>query len=171
MGAASVPTLVVGIGHEDRGDDAAGPLTARLLARAWGDLLPPHVAVRAWRGDPLGLIDAWSGIERLVLVDAVVSGAAPGTCRRYGVDAPFATGAGPSTHGVGLADALALARNLGRLPPAVEVWGIEAADFTAGARPSAAVASAAADLAARLAASLGDGNGAAMRVRKGAPAA
>ncbi len=162
MAAPPVPTLVVGIGHDDRGDDAAGPLTVRLLARAWGDLLPPHVAVRTWRGDPLGLIDAWSGIERLVLVDAVVSGAAPGTCRRYGVDAPFATGAGASTHGVGLADALALARSLGRLPPTVEVWGIEAAEFTVGAPPSAAVATAAADLAARLAEALG---------RKGAPTA
>ena len=159
MGAASVPTLVVGIGHEDRGDDAAGPLTARLLARAWGDLLPPQVAVRAWRGDPLGLMDAWSGVERLVLVDAVVSGAAPGTCRRYGVDAPFATGAGASTHGVGLADVLALARTLGRLPPTVEVWGIEAADFTAGAPPSEAVATAAAALAAHLAATLEAGPG------------
>lgn len=160
MAATPVRTLVVGVGHGDRGDDAAGPLTARLLARAWGDRLPPHVAVRAWRGDPLGLIDAWSGVERLVLVDAVVSGAAPGTCRRYAVDARFATGAGASSHGVGLADALALARALGRLPPAVEVWGIEAAEFEAGTPPSGAVASAAAALAARLAATLGEGDGA-----------
>lgn len=171
MDAPPVPTLVVGIGHEDRGDDAAGPLTARLLARAWGDLLPPHVIVRAWRGDPLGLIEAWSGVERLVLVDAVVSGAAPGTCRRYGVDAPFAAAAGTSTHGVGIADALALARMLGRLPPAVEVWGIEAADFTAGAPPSEAVAAAAATLAARLAATLGAGHGASTRRCEVAPMA
>ncbi|MDF1523933.1 MAG: hydrogenase maturation protease, partial [Trueperaceae bacterium] len=120
-------TLVVGIGNDDRGDDGAGPLAARLLARAWADRPPPHVAVRAWHGDPLGLIEAWDGVERLVLIDAVVSGAAPGTCRRYGVDAPFATGGAASTHGVGLADALALARTLGRLPPTVEVWGIEGA--------------------------------------------
>jgi hydrogenase maturation protease len=154
-----VATLVVGIGNDDRGDDGVGLLAARLLARAWADRPPPHVAVRAWHGDPLGLIEAWAGVDRLVLVDAVVSGAAPGTCRRFGVDAPFATGAGASTHGVGLADALALARTLGRLPPTVEVWGIEAADFTAGAPPSEAVARAAADLAARLAASLGTATG------------
>ena len=171
MDAAPERTLVVGIGHDDRGDDAAGPLTARLLARAWGDLLPPSVAVRGWRGDLLALIDAWCGVERLVLVDAVVSGAAPGTWRRYGVDAPFARGAGASTHGVGLADALALARTLGRLPPTVEVWGIEATDFTAGAPPTEAVASAAAALAAHLAAMLGPGGDAAELARKGVPAA
>ncbi len=171
MGAPPVPTLVVGIGHEDRGDDAAGPLTVRLLARAWADRPPPHVAVRAWHGDLLGLIEAWSGVERLVLVDAVVTGAAVGTCRRYGVDAPFATGAAASTHGVGLADALALARALGRLPPAVEVWGIEAADFTAGAPPAEAVAAAAGDLAARLAATLGAEDGASTRRREAAPMA
>ena len=156
MDAAPERTLVVGIGHDDRGDDAAGPLTARLLARAWGDLLPPSVAVRGWRGDLLALIDAWCGVERLVLVDAVVSGAAPGTWRRYGV---------------GLADALALARTLGRLPPTVEVWGIEATDFTAGAPPTEAVASAAAALAAHLAAMLGPGGDAAELARKGVPAA
>ena len=160
MTAPPAPTLVVGIGHEDRGDDAAGPLTVRLLARAWADRPPPSVAVRAWRGDPLGLIEAWSGVERLVLVDAVVSGAAPGTVRRYGIDAPFATGAGASTHGVGLADALALARTLGRLPATVEVWGIEGAEFAVGTPPSDAVARAAADLAARLATALGEGSGA-----------
>lgn len=163
-----MPTLVVGIGHDDRGDDAAGPLTVRLLACAWGGRPPPHVAVRAWRGDPLGLIDAWSGVERLVLVDAVVSGAAPGTVRRFGVDAPFATGGGASTHGVGLADALTLARTLDRLPPAVEVWGIEGAEFGAGAPPGPAVARAAAALAARLAATLAPAAGAEGMERAGA---
>ena len=163
--------MVVGIGHDDRGDDAAGPLTVRLLARAWRGRPPMHVAVHAWHADPLALIDAWSGVERLVLVDAVVTGAAPGTVRRFGVDAPFATGAGASTHGVGLADALALARALGRLPPAVEVWGIEAVDFTAGAPPSDAVARAAAALAARLAATLEAGDGASSSARSGAPMA
>ena len=154
MAATAVPTLVVGIGHEDRGDDAAGPLAVRRLARAWADRPPPGVRVRVWRGDLLGLIEAWEGVERLVLVDAVRSGAAPGSWRRYGVEAPFATGGAASTHGVGLAEALALARALDRLPSRVEVWGIEAASFAAGTPPTEAVAGAAAALAAHLASTL-----------------
>lgn len=171
MAAPPVPTLVVGIGHEDRGDDAAGPLAVRLLVRAWADRPPPHVRVRAWRGDPLGLIEAWDGVERLVLVDAVVSGAALGTWRRYGVDAPFATGASSSTHGVGLAEALALARALDRLPPTVEVWGIEASDFAAGAPPTEAVAGAAAALVSHLAATLRLSDGEPSLPATGAPRA
>jgi hydrogenase maturation protease len=160
METAPPRTLVVGFGHEDRGDDAAGPLAVRLLARAWGARPPPHVALRVWRGDPLGLIDACAGVAHLVLVDAVDSGAAPGTWRRFGVDAPFVRGAGASTHGVGLADALALARALGRLPASVDVWGIEASGFASGDAPSEAVAAAAEALAAHLAATLlGDDGG------------
>ena len=160
-------TLVVGVGNDDRGDDGLGPLAARLLARALererppvpalppvpapaAAVPPPGVAVVAWTGDPMGLLDVWSGYERLVLIDAVVSGAAPGTCRRFGPDAPFARAPGASTHGLGLASALALARALGRVPEAIEVWGIEAAQFEAGAPLTPEVARAVLALVERL---------------------
>jgi hydrogenase maturation protease len=106
--------------------------------------------VLPWTGDPLGLIDVWDGCDRLVLIDAVVSGGAPGACRRWGADAPFRTDAGGSTHGLGLASALALARALDRAPATVEVWGIEGAAFEPGAPLTPAVASAALALVERL---------------------
>jgi hydrogenase maturation protease len=157
-----VRTLVVGVGNEDRGDDALGPLAARLL----GDMLtgdvgggpdgpPPDLEVVDWTGDPLGLLDRWDGVDRLVLIDAVVSGAAPGTTRRFGPDAPFARTSEASTHGLGLAEALALGRALGRLPERIEVWGIEAVEFTAGAPLTPAVAEAVLALVARLGEELG----------------
>ena len=157
-------TLVVGVGNEDRGDDGLGPLAARLLADAIAPRAEGHagrragtgptddVEVVAWSGDPMGLLDRWAGFDRLVLIDAVVSGGEPGTTRRYGPDAPFAEGAGASTHGFGLAAALALGRALGRLPERVEVWGIEAAEFSHGAPLTPAVAEAVLALVPRLSA-------------------
>jgi len=158
-----VRTLVVGVGNEDRGDDGLGPLAARLLADA---IAPRHaegraggrvragsahdVEIVAWTGDPMGLLDRWTGFDRLVLIDAVVSGAEPGTTRRFGPDAPFAEGAGASTHGFGLAAALALGRALGRLPEQVEVWGVEAVEFAADAPLTPAVAHAVLALVDRL---------------------
>jgi len=143
-------TLVVGVGNEDRGDDGVGPLVARLLACALADDPPAGLAVLPWTGDPLGLIDVWEGCDRLVLIDAVVSGGAPGACRRWGADAPFRTDAGGSTHGFGLASTLALARALDRAPATVEVWGIEGSVFEAGAPLTPAVAAAALALVERL---------------------
>jgi hydrogenase maturation protease len=143
-------TLVVGVGNVDRGDDGVGPLVARLLACALADDPPAGVAVLPWTGDPLGLIDVWEGCDRLVLIDAVVAGGAPGACRRWGADAPFRTDAGGSTHGFGLASTLALARALDRAPVTVEVWGIEGSVFEAGAPLTPAVAAAALALVERL---------------------
>ena len=47
-----------------------------------------------------------------------------------------------STHAFGVGDAVELARALGRLPERVVVYGIEGADFTAGAGLSTQVAAA-----------------------------
>ena len=150
MSAGAGGVLVVGVGNDDRGDDGVGPRTARLLAEAWSADPPPGVRVVAWTGDPMGLMDLWAGAERLVLIDAVVSGARPGTCRRYRGDAPFRADAGASTHGFGLAEVLALARALGTAPATVEVWGIEGDAFGAGAGMTPAVAEAVQALAERL---------------------
>ena len=150
MSAGAGGVLVVGVGNDDRGDDGVGPRTARLLLEAWSADPPPGVRVVAWTGDPMGLMDLWAGTERLVLIDAVVSGARPGTCRRYGVDAPFRADTGTSSHGFGLAAALALARALDTVPATVEVWGIEGRAFEVGAGMTPAVVEAVQALAERL---------------------
>jgi hydrogenase maturation protease len=82
----------------------------------------------------LGLIEAWRGAEAVWLVDAVSSDAPPGTLRRFDAaraalpDAVFRT----STHHVGVAQALELARVLGLLPGVAVVYGIEGAAFGLG---------------------------------------
>jgi len=148
-------TLLVGVGHEARGDDAVGLLVAELLLRHWRGQPPAGVRVLAWRGAPLDLLPHWDGLERLVIIDALVTAGserpAPGTLQRLSADAPFVRDAGASSHGFGVAEALALAQALGRAPRRVQLWGIEAGVCEVGAPLHPAVVEAALALARRLA--------------------
>jgi len=121
---------VVGIGNPWRGDDGAGLAVARRLRGT----LPPEVDVLEREGEPTGLVDAWEGAAAVWLVDAVVSGAAAGTVHRLDASAHElpAELVSASTHHLGVAEAVELARALGRLPPRVVFYGIEAATVDAG---------------------------------------
>jgi len=133
--------LFIGIGNPLRGDDAAGLLVARALrARE-----PEGIEVLELEGEPVDLIEAWDGAEAVAVADAVASGGDPGEVHRIdAVAGPLpATLAGASTHAMGLAEAVELARALDRLPPRLLVYGIEAASFETGAEPSPAVRAAA----------------------------
>jgi hydrogenase maturation protease len=122
--------IVVGLGNAFRGDDGAGLAVARDLAD------DPRVIVH--EGEPIDLLDAWDGADEAILVDAARSGAPPGTVHRLdGLTAP--AGVGGSTHLIGLADTLALARTLGRAPARVTVLAIEGERFGAGHELSAPV--------------------------------
>lgn len=117
--------LVIGIGNPDRGDDAVG---LRVVERL-GTMSPADLELRVAGGDMLALFDCWSDAETVVLVDAMQSGAPPGTVRRLDVakgEVESALGSFVSTHAFSLADAIALARSLGRLPAQLVVYGIEA---------------------------------------------
>lgn len=127
MGEAVV---VIGVGNQDRGDDAAG----RRVAAALRGTVPDGVVVLESDGDPATIIDSWSGADRAILVDAMVSGAAPGTVRRIdATESPLpVTVQLASTHAMGAADAVELARTLERLPGRLVVYGIEGARFHPG---------------------------------------
>jgi len=121
---------VIGVGNPWRCDDGAGLAVARLLAGT----LPQGVDVLEREGEPASLIDAWEGAEKVWLADAISSGAATGTVRRLDAteqELPpelFRT----STHHLGLAEAVELARALGKLPRRLLVYGVEGASFEIG---------------------------------------
>jgi hydrogenase maturation protease len=125
---------VIGFGNEWRGDDGVGLEVARRLGG------------RVLGGEPIALVDLLDGEDEVVLVDAVYSGAEPGTVFRLEAGAeplPSQLFGASSTHALGLAEAVELARSLGRLPQRVVVYGIEGADFGFGKGLSAPVAAAA----------------------------
>jgi hydrogenase maturation protease len=136
---------IVGVGNPWRSDDGAGLAVARALR---GTI--PGVDVLEREGEPAALIDAWDGADAAWVVDAVASGAAPGTIHRFDATDGALPAAlfGASTHHLGLADAVELARALGRLPGRLVVVGIEGASFDAGATLTPAVATAVAEAAA-----------------------
>jgi hydrogenase maturation protease len=119
--------IVIGLGNEFRRDDAIGLIAARRL-REQG------IAAQEHEGDLAGLIDLWRSADGLILIDAVKSGASPGTVHRRDVSATpldlevFKS----STHALGLADAVELSRMLGTLPSRVLVFGVEVRDVRAG---------------------------------------
>jgi hydrogenase maturation protease len=139
---------VIGVGNPLRGDDGAGVEVARRVrARADAEL-----RVVELDGEPSRLIDAWSNAEHAVVVDAAAAGSEPGSVRRLDAIAePLPAGLGaPSTHALGLADAVELARALDRLPPRLFVYGVEGVQFDAGAALSAEVVDAIDDVVARI---------------------
>jgi hydrogenase maturation protease len=115
------------LGHPDRGDDAVGPIVAERLRAAGATVLDCDE-------EPTRLIDAWDGLELVVIVDAVRSGSAAGTVHRV------EPGEGPlprelglaSTHAFSIADTVELARALGRAPGRFVVVGVEGAAFDLG---------------------------------------
>jgi hydrogenase maturation protease len=149
---ASRGPLVIGLGCPDRGDDAVGSAVARAVAaRHAGVAVVEH-------GDPTALLDLWAGHSPVVVVDAVRSGAPPGTVHwlETGPDAPpvstraWTHSGHGGTHAVGLAEMVELGRALGRLPARLVVVGVEAERFDHGAPLTARVAAAVPVAAARV---------------------
>jgi hydrogenase maturation protease len=131
--------LIIGVGNALRHDDATGlEIARRLRAQAQGS----GIAVREHEGETLALLDVWGAADAVVLVDAIRSGASPGTIHR--VDAtsaaiPVRLRGSSSTHAVGVGDAIELARALDRLPSRVVLFGVEGHSFAAGSGLSAEV--------------------------------
>ncbi|NNE08019.1 MAG: hydrogenase maturation protease [Gemmatimonadetes bacterium] len=136
--------LVIGVGNEIRGDDAAGLLVARRIRER-----NPSLSVIESSADPMTLMEAWSEESEVVLIDAVESGGTPGELHRHeaherALPVDFFH---CSTHSFGVAEAVEFARNLDRLPSRLTVFGIEGRSFSAGGDVSESVLSAIESLA------------------------
>jgi hydrogenase maturation protease len=77
----------------------------------------------------------------VVLIDAVRSGAPPGTVHRIDLKEtrPGFLKSYGSTHGLGIAEAVELARSLNRLPETLILYGIEGENFEMGGGLTGAV--------------------------------
>ena len=123
--------LLIGLGHPFRSDDAAGIEVARRVRS-----LPAHERMTA----SYELMDLWEGADDVIVVDATHSGASAGTVRYYDpLRDPLPRKTFASSHGIGLAETIAMAEELGRLPSRVLVCGIEAGNLSAGTSMSPAV--------------------------------
>ncbi len=141
-------TRIIGIGHLDRGDDALGRIAAvRLRQNA-----PAGVEIIETDGEAGKLLDLFQGTDTVIVIDACLSGAKPGTVQRIdaGVTQMPRWLGSASSHAIGLAESVELARVLGQLPNRLIVYAVEAASFTLGAPLSDSVAAALDSLPARI---------------------
>jgi hydrogenase maturation protease len=123
-------SLVLCVGNPDRGDDGVGRLVARLL----DGRLPEDVLVAECDGGAAEVLDWIAGRDRVILVDAAVSGMPTGTVHRVDCVAGevLPTAGVASSHGLGVAEAIALARTLGCLPRFCVIYAVEAKRFAPG---------------------------------------
>lgn len=148
MAAAAVRILVIGVGNAYRRDDAVGLVVARRIREE----ALSGVSVLEHSGEGVGLMEAWTGAEGVILIDAVRTGAPPGTLCRLDahVESIPAQFFHYSTHAFSVAEAIELARTLGQLPRRLIVHGIQGEDFKAGSGLSVPVESAVEDVLGRV---------------------
>jgi hydrogenase maturation protease len=122
--------LIIGIGNPFRSDDAAGIALAHRLR----ERVPRGVRVIEETGEGAALLDAWRDAPAVILVDAVHSGAPPGTLHRFDLQAHEIPSQffRFSTHTFGVAEAVELARTLHRLPSCLIFHGMEGKEFASG---------------------------------------
>jgi len=144
---------IIGVGNPWRGDDGAGPWVARRLR----EKLPARIIVEECTGDLTRLLELGRGVERLILIDVVDSGAAAGTLQCIGAgDGRLLRGKSVSCHATGIVGALELGRALQLLPDDWRIYAIEGKDFALGAPISPAVVAGAERAVAAIIAALGD---------------
>ena len=123
--------LILGIGTELRGDDAAGLHVARRLMT---EKLPGSATILEMRGDGATLMEQWKGSTHVILADAVTADLPPGSVIRFNArkDLLPANLFAASSHSFGVAQALAVSLALDELPPSVILFGIQAKSFQMG---------------------------------------
>ena len=124
-------TLVLGLGNVLLRDEGIGVWVAEALRRQFE--FPEAVTVMDGGTLGLDLLPHLDGVGRLLLIDAVKLGGAPGDILRLeGSEVPAALEVKLSPHQVGIQDLLAAARLTGREPPHVVLWGMEPACLEPG---------------------------------------
>ncbi len=119
--------LVAGIGNVFLGDDAFGVEVVKKLSQT---AFPPGVNVAEFGIRGMDLVYALGdGYDAAILVDAAPRGGEPGTIEVIDVDDDAFQGATIEGHGMHPSQAIALARQIGSVPPHVLVVGCEPADI------------------------------------------
>ena len=140
--------LIIGCGNRQRGDDGAGILVADRL-RELG------IEADTRSGEAADLIEAWKGADDVIVVDAVMTGAPVGTVQAWDGRQPLISDrTAASTHGLGVAEAIELARVLNRLPTRLQFYGIEGGRFERGAEISPQVQRAVEEVVRRIVANV-----------------
>ena len=147
---------ILGIGSP-AGDDQAGWLTVDAFEASGVSrrFAPGQITSASLDRPGAGLISLLENAAWVILVDAMQSNGKAGEIRSFNLENWAAYSHGLSSHGFGVLDALFLARELGNLPPRLDLYGIEIGSASPGAAPGAPILAAAQRLAGIIATELG----------------
>lgn len=124
---AEKETIIIGLGNPILSDDSVGVLTARSLNNV--QEVREVADVQEVYAGGLRLLDHLVGYRRAIIIDAMQTGAPPGTVRRFSISDLPKTRNLASTHDADLPTALAAGKALGmKLPGEIAIIGIEAED-------------------------------------------
>ena len=137
--AVPAPALVLGIGNILLGDEGAGVRVAEALGSRYA--VPPEVEVIDGGTMGLELLPYLADRRLLILVDAVNTGAAPGTVLRQELEDPAAFfRAKISPHQIGIAEVLGVAALTNELPGRIVLIGVVPKELATGLELSPEVA-------------------------------
>lgn len=121
-------TVIIGMGNPLLSDDGVGIA----VVHAVSERLKPRMelTVTELHTGGIRLMEAMIGFKRAVVVDAMLSGAPPGTLQRFDQNDFVTTKNTFSSHDTDFATAYDLGQMAGvLLPDLVSFWGIEAREF------------------------------------------
>lgn len=141
--------VVIGVGHNDRGEDVVGLMVARAIRERCHD----GVDVREYDGRAAALSQLWECLDDVVVVNAV-AGARPGAIHRFESDGPRR---GHVLHAElpGIHASVRVAMRAGWVPRRLRAYAIEADQFRREAGLSPEVVAAAQQVADELCGEIG----------------
>lgn len=121
-------TVIIGMGNPLLSDDGVGIAVANAVADRLKHCM--DLTVTELHTGGIRLMEAMAGFKRAVVVDAMLSGATPGTVQRFNPRDFVTTKNTFSSHDTDFATAYDLGLMVGViLPEQVSFWGIEAREF------------------------------------------
>ena len=145
--------LVLGLGNAVMSDDAFGGRVIAALQKRYR--FSDRVTVLDGGTLGLDLLPYFEGVDRLLIIDALEMGAAPGSIfRLVGEEVPRAFASKLSVHQMGVQDLLAVCELQGHLPGELVVWGVQPGSIEMAMEMTPAVMAALDTVVARVVAEL-----------------
>jgi hydrogenase maturation protease len=145
--------VVLGIGNTILSDEAAGVRAVEALEQAWQ--MPDNVLVIDGGTSGMEMIEDLSKLDFLLVIDVVLTGAAPGTLVKIaGDEIPVFFRDKLSPHQIGLPDVLASLELLDAIPKEIVVLGVEPISLELGMDMTPTVAATVPELVRRAVAEL-----------------
>ncbi|MBE0472926.1 HyaD/HybD family hydrogenase maturation endopeptidase [Rhodoferax sp.] len=145
--------VVLGIGNTILSDEAAGVRAVEALEQAWH--VPDNVLLIDGGTSGMEMIEDLSNLDFLLVIDVVLTGAAPGTLVKIaGDEIPVFFRDKLSPHQIGLPDVLASLELLDAIPKEIVVLGVEPISLELGMEMTPTVAAAIPELVDRAVAEL-----------------